>query len=93
MVPLPPGSTGDATLSYMAIEAESLTVVDVGTFECVTGPCMVVVANDAITSTGVIKVVSLVDDIPAVILAALEAKPKMNRPSHSLGTVRDGAGF
>ena len=74
VVPLPPGSTGDATLTYMAIEGESLTVVDVGTFECVTGPCMVVVANDAITSTGVIKVGSLVDDIPAVVLAALEAK-------------------
>ena len=71
---LPPGSTGDATLTYTAIEGESVTVVDVGTFECVTGPCMVVVANDAITSTGVIKVASLVDDIPAVILAALEEK-------------------
>ena len=73
-VPLPAGLTGDATLTYEAEEGESLTVVDVGTFECVTGPCMVVVANDAITSTGVIKVESLVDDIPAVILAALAAE-------------------
>ena len=30
--------------------------------------------DDELTSTGVIKVVSLADDIPAVILAALEAK-------------------
>ena len=74
VVQLPPDSTGDATLSYMAIEGETLTVPDVGTFECVTGPCMVVAANDELTSTGVIKVVSLTDDIPAVILAALEAK-------------------
>ena len=74
VVPLPAGYTGDVTLTFEAEEGTSLTVPDVGTFECVTGPCMVVAANDELTSTGVIKVVSLTDDIPAVILAALEAE-------------------
>ena len=93
VVQLPPDSTGDATRTYTAIEGESLTVVGVGTFECVAGPCMVVAVNDELTSTGVIKVVSLVDDIPAVILAALDSLAE-DEPAapHSRGTVRDGAG-
>ena len=54
-----------------AAKGEPVTIEDVGDFECASATCTVVVADNVITVTGDIKVVSLADDLPADVLAAL----------------------
>ena len=66
---LPADLVDDTTVSVE--EGVTVPVGDVGTFECVTGPCTVDIADDVVTTTGVIKVVSLADDLPAEVLTAL----------------------
>ena len=67
---LPAGLVANMTVSDVE-EGASVTVPGVGIFECVTGPCTVVVADNVVTTTGDIKVVSLADDLPADVLMAL----------------------
>ena len=66
---LPEGLVDDTTVTVP--QGASVPVPGVGTFECVTGPCTVDVASNLVTTTGVIKVVSLADDLPDEVLMAL----------------------
>ena len=68
-ITLPAGLADDGT--FTADEDGSVTVEGVGVFECASATCTVVVADNVITVTGDIKVVSLADDLPADVLAAL----------------------
>ena len=68
---LPAGLVANITVSDVE-EGTSVPVPGVGSFDCVTGPCTVVVADNVVTTTGDIKVVSLADDLPADVLTALE---------------------
>ena len=67
---LPAGLVANITVSDVE-EGTSVTVPGFGMFECVTGPCTVVVADNVVTTTGDIEVVSLADDLPAEVLMAL----------------------
>ena len=73
MITLPAGLLDVVTANYKAMEGDTVEVLGVGTFECVTGPCTVDVANSVVTTTGVIEVVSLAD-LPDNVLALLEAE-------------------
>ena len=66
---LPAGLVANITVSDVE-EGASVTVPGVGIFECVAGPCAVVVADNVVTTTGDIEVVSLAD-LPADVLMAL----------------------
>ena len=57
--------------TFTADEGARVTVDGVGDFKCLSATCTVVVENDVITTTGLIEVVSLVDDLPAEVLTAL----------------------
>ena len=69
MFMLPEGSVPDIAVTVM--EGKTLPVGDLGTFECVTGPCTVDIASDVVTITGVIEVVSLAEGLPAEVVTLL----------------------
>ena len=69
---LPEGLVDDTT--FTVPQGAPVPVPGVGTFKCVTGPCTVDVASNVVTTTGVVEVVSLADDIPDDVLALLEAE-------------------
>ena len=68
-IPLPAGLADDET--FTAAEGETVTIEDIGVFECASATCTVDIADNVLTVTGDIKVVSLADDLPADVLAAL----------------------
>ena len=68
-IPLPADLLDDET--FTAVEGETVSFDDVGVFMCLSATCSVVVADDEITTTGLIEVVSLADDLPAEVLTAL----------------------
>ena len=68
-ITLPAGLADDGT--FTAAEGEPVNIEDVGDFECASAICTVVIADNVLTVTGDIKVVSLADDLPADVLAAL----------------------
>ena len=57
--------------AFEANEGGTVTVEGVGVFECASATCTVDIADNVITTTGDIKVVSLADDLPAEVLTAL----------------------
>ena len=69
---LPEGLVDDTT--FTVPQGAPVPVPGVGTFKCVTGPCTVDVVSNVVTTTGVVEVVSLADDIPDDVLALLEAE-------------------
>ena len=70
MVMLPAGLVDGVTATFDAMEGDTVDVPGVGSFKCVAGPCAVDIANNEVTTTGDIEVVSLAD-LPAEVLMAL----------------------
>ena len=70
MVMLPAGLVDGVTATVDAMEGDTVDVPGVGSFKCVAGPCTVVVADNVVTITGDIEVVSLAD-LPADVLMLL----------------------
>ena len=68
-ITLPAGLADDET--FTAAEGEPVNIEDVGDFECASAICTVDIADNVLTVTGDIKVVSLADDLPDDVLAAL----------------------
>ena len=87
MFMLPEGLVPNITVPVM--EGETVDVPGVGTFRCVTGPCEVDVANNEVTTTGLIEVVSLDEGLPDAVLTELAERGRRRRPR---GTGRSHAG-
>ena len=68
-ITLPAGLADDET--FTAAEGEPVNIEDVGDFVCASVTCTVDIADNVLTVTGDIKVVSLADDLPDDVLAAL----------------------
>ena len=73
VVMLPAGQFDGVTATVPAMEGDTVDVPGVGRFKCVAGPCAVDIANNEVTTTGDIEVVSLAD-LPDDVLALLEAE-------------------
>ena len=71
-----PAGTDAPTVTFSAVMDETITVEDIGTFTCVSAEgCSVAVADDVVTTTGDILVVSVGDGVAALIAAALPPEP------------------
>ena len=71
-----PAGTDAPTVTFSAVMDETITVEDLGTFTCVSADgCSVAVADDVVTTTGDILVVSVEDGVAALIAAALPPEP------------------
>ena len=71
-----PAGTDAPTVTFSAVMDEKITVDDIGTFTCVSADgCSVAVADDVVTTTGDILVVSVEDGVAALIAAALPPEP------------------
>ena len=71
-----PAGTDAPTVTFSAVMDETITVEDFGTFTCVSADgCSVAVADDVVTTTGDILVVSVEDGVAALIAAALPPEP------------------
>ena len=71
-----PAGTDAPTVTFSAVMDEMITVEDFGTFTCVSADgCSVAVADDVVTTTGDILVVSVEDGVAALIAAALPPEP------------------
>ena len=71
-----PAGTDAPTVTFSAVMDETITVEDIGTFTCVSADgCSVAVADDVVTTTGDVLVVSVEDGVAALIAAALPPEP------------------
>ncbi len=71
-----PAGTDAPTVTFSAVMDETITVEDIGTFTCVSADgCSVAVADDVVTTTGDILVVSVEGGVAALIAAALPPEP------------------
>ena len=75
VVMLPAGLVDGLTATYDAMVGNTVDVPGVGSFKCVAGPCAVDIANNEVTTTGDIEVVSLADLPDDVLMALADAIP------------------